>query len=86
MGTQHITETVTPVLHRRSVIDATPVEMLEAQHGNVKGIHFERSYQCTKCQREFRASQVMLIDGQPYCMPYRHYVDKLHDLKIKEEY
>jgi len=80
---QHITRTVSPTLHGRSVIDDTDVEMLEAQHGNVRGVHFERSYKCQKCQREFRKSDVMLIDGIPYCLPYKHYVDALHDKKEK---
>jgi len=84
MGSQHITITVTPEVHRRSVIDDTDVEMLEAQFGNVRGVHYERSYKCQKCQRVFKRSEVMLIDGVPYCIPYRHYADRLHDKRSKE--
>jgi len=79
MATQHTTTTVTPIAHRRSVVDTTDVEMLEANHGNIRGVHFERSYECHKCQRIYRASQVMVVDGVPYCIPHRHYIDALHE-------
>ena len=84
--TQHVVTTVTPVLHRRSVIDATPVEMLEAQFGNVKGTHYERSFMCRKCQRVYPKSKMVLIDGIPYCSAYGHYKDALHDKKIDESH
>ena len=84
MSSQHTTTTVSPVLHGRSVIDDTDVEMLEAQFGNVKGTHFERSYMCHKCQRVYPKSQIMLVDGVPYCIPRGHYKDALHDKVTKE--
>jgi len=82
--TQHTVTTVTPVLHRRSVIDATPVEMLEAQFGNVKGTHYERSFMCHKCQRVYPKSKMVFVDGIPYCSAYKHYEDALHDKAISE--
>ena len=79
--TQHETTTVTPVLHRRSVISDTDVEMLEAKFGNVPGVHYERSYMCKTCQRVYKKSEIMLVDGVPYCIPRRHYIDPLKDKK-----
>jgi hypothetical protein len=76
---QHTIETVTPILHRRSVIDDTPVEMYNANHGNVRPPRGERSFQCVTCLREFPKSQIMVVDGKPYCRPYRHYIDALKE-------
>lgn len=86
MGSQHITRTVTPVLHRRSVVDATPVEMLEAQHENVRGVHYERSYECHKCRKVWPRSKILFVKGIPYCTPRRHYEDALHDQQMEERH
>lgn len=83
MSSQHTTETVTPVPHRRWPLDATPVTMYNALHGNVRPPRGQRSYQCATCLREFPASDVMLIDGRPYCRPYRHYLDPIRDRESK---
>lgn len=82
---QHTVETVTPVLHRRSVISATPVEMYNAKHGNTRPVRYERGYQCATCLREYPKSKIVMVDERPYCIPFKHYLDPMHDNDLSSQ-
>lgn len=50
------------------------VTMVQAEFSPTKGkFSFQRWYQCKVCGLTFRADEVVLIKGAPYCVKYKHY-------------
>jgi len=75
MAEQWVTRTVTPVLHGRSVVDDTPVEMLEAQFTS-KGPQSWRKWDvCVMCNFSYPEEELIYIGGRPYCIKFEHYKD-----------
>lgn len=75
MPSQYVTETVTPVLHGRAVVDATPVDMIEAQFTPRMRQTFEKHHNCTICTFTYPESELVNIGGAWYCVKYKHYQD-----------
>ncbi|KKL09418.1 hypothetical protein LCGC14_2566060 [marine sediment metagenome] len=83
MGSQYTTVTVTPVLHRRSVIDTTPVDMLQCEDATGGPFSFKRWYICPICTLTYRKDKMVEIEGTFYCKRFKHYLDIIEDLKEK---
>lgn len=75
MAQQYVTETVTPVLHRRAVIDPAPVDMIEAQFTPRMVQTFEVHHNCAICTFTYPQSELVEINGAWYCTKYKHYQD-----------
>jgi hypothetical protein len=73
MAEQHVNMTVTPVLHGRSVVDATPVVMVEAQFTpSSKRFTFEKHHNCKICTFTYPESKMVEVNGAWYCTKYKH--------------
>lgn len=73
MAQQYVPVTVTPVLHGRAVVDATPVEMIEVQFTpKSRKYTFEKHHQCSICTFTFPESELVNIGGKWYCTKYKH--------------
>jgi hypothetical protein len=76
MASQYSDVTVTPVLHRRAVIDATPVTMTEAQFATGLIQRGEKYHVCNLCNLTYPESKLSQVGGNWYCNRFKHAAEK----------